>query len=81
MPPPVHHSARLQARASTNPQESSTLEFFEFATQGVRPLGALENASFRLSSSLDGKSVWYSELTEEQATSFSKQAWTKIPAL
>jgi len=48
-------------------EKSSTLEVFDFAAQGVRPLGALENASFWLSSSLDGKSVWYSELTEEQA--------------
>jgi len=45
----------------------STLEFFDFATQGVRPLSRLENASFWLSSSRDGKSVWYSELTELQA--------------
>jgi DNA-binding winged helix-turn-helix (wHTH) protein len=47
--------------------KSSTLEFFDFATHGARPLGAIENASFWLSSSLDGKSVWYSELTDEQA--------------
>jgi len=47
--------------------KSSTLESFDFVTQGVRPLGTLQNASFWLSSSLDGKSVWYSELTEEQA--------------
>jgi DNA-binding winged helix-turn-helix (wHTH) protein/dipeptidyl aminopeptidase/acylaminoacyl peptidase len=48
-------------------EKSSTLEFFEFATQGVRPLKTLKNASFWLSSSLDGKSVWYSELTDNQA--------------
>ena len=48
-------------------EKSSTLEFFDFATQGVRPLSRLENASFWLSSSRDGKSVWYSELTELQA--------------
>ena len=47
--------------------KSSTLEFFDFSSGGVRPLGVLENASFWLSSSLDGKSVWYSELTDEQA--------------
>jgi len=53
-------------------EKSSTLEFFDFATQGTRPLGRLENASFWLSSSLDGKSVWYSELTEEQANGVFK---------
>jgi len=46
---------------------ASTLESFDFATQGVRPLRTLENASFWLSSSLDGNSIWYSELTDHQA--------------
>ncbi len=48
-------------------EASSTLEFFDFATHGVLPLRTLENASFWLSSSLDGKSIWYSELTDNQA--------------
>jgi DNA-binding winged helix-turn-helix (wHTH) protein len=48
-------------------EKASTLEYFDFATRGVRPLGTLENASFWLSASSDGKSVWYSELTQEQA--------------
>ena len=48
-------------------ETASTLEFFDFASAGVRPLGTLEGASFWLSASNDGKAVWYSELTEEQA--------------
>src|SRR5215467_10305615 len=48
-------------------EKGSTLEFFDFATGGVRPIAPLENASFWLSASVDGKSVWYSELTQEQA--------------
>ena len=55
---------------------ASTLEYFDFATRGVRPLGRLENASFWLSASADGKSVWYSELTKEQAQLvFVSQGW------
>lgn len=46
---------------------ASTLEFFDFASSGVRPLAMLEKASFWLSASSDGKTVWYSELTDEQA--------------
>ncbi len=46
---------------------ASTLEHFDFATRGVRPLGTLEKASFWLGASADGRSVWYSELTQEQA--------------
>jgi len=52
--------------------KASTLDFFDFSSHGVRPLSTLENASFWLSSSLDGKSVWYSELTEEQANQVFK---------
>jgi DNA-binding winged helix-turn-helix (wHTH) protein len=48
-------------------EKASTLEYFDFASRGVRPLGVLENASFWLSASADGKSVWYSELTNDQA--------------
>jgi len=48
-------------------EKGSTLEFFDFATGGARPIALLENASFWLSASVDGKSVWYSELTQEQA--------------
>jgi len=48
-------------------EAASTLEFFDFASSGVRPLATLEKASFWLSASSDGKTVWYSELTEEQA--------------
>jgi len=48
-------------------KEASTLEYFDFATRGVRPLGVLEKASFWLGASSDGSSIWYSELTPEQA--------------
>lgn len=48
-------------------ESASTLEYFDFASSGVRPLGTLEKASFWLSASSDGKTVWYSELTKEQA--------------
>jgi len=48
-------------------EEASTLEYFDFASRGIRPIAPLQNASFWLSASLDGKSVWYSELTQEQA--------------
>jgi len=48
-------------------ENASTLEYFDFTSRGVRELGALPNASFWLSASEDGKSVWYSELTQEQA--------------
>ncbi len=48
-------------------EKASTLEYFDFANRGVRPIAPLENASFWLSASFDGKSVWYSELTQEQA--------------
>ena len=52
---------------SSDNERAPTLEYFDFATRGVRPQGMLEKASFWLSASQDGKSVWYSELTEEQA--------------
>ena len=52
---------------SSDNERAPTLEYFEFATRGVRPLGMLEKASFWLSASLDGRSVWYSELTQGQA--------------
>lgn len=48
-------------------ETASTLEYFDFASSGVRPLATLEKASFWLSASSDGKTVWYSELTDEQA--------------
>lgn len=47
--------------------DASTLEYFEFATRGVRPLAILPKASFWLAASSDGRSIWYSELTREQA--------------
>jgi Tol biopolymer transport system component len=52
---------------SADKEKAPTLEYFEFATRGVRPLGMLEKASFWLSASQDGNLVWYSELTPEQA--------------
>src|SRR5262249_21324652 len=43
---------------SDTKETASTLEFFEFASGGVRPVAALEKASFWLSASSDGKTVW-----------------------
>jgi Tol biopolymer transport system component/DNA-binding winged helix-turn-helix (wHTH) protein len=48
-------------------EKTSTLEYFDFASRGVHPVATLEKASFWLSASVDGSSIWYSELTEEQA--------------
>jgi hypothetical protein len=47
--------------------ESSELQYFDFATRSVHSLAALEKASFWLASSADGTSIWYSELTDNQA--------------
>jgi DNA-binding winged helix-turn-helix (wHTH) protein len=47
--------------------ESNLLEFFDFATQGVRSIGTLDRPSFWLSASSDGKSAWYTE-GEQQVT-------------
>jgi DNA-binding winged helix-turn-helix (wHTH) protein/dipeptidyl aminopeptidase/acylaminoacyl peptidase len=52
---------------SDSSEAVSTLEYFDFASSGVRPLGTMEKTSFWLSASNDGKTVWYSELTGEQA--------------
>ncbi|HTZ47511.1 MAG TPA: winged helix-turn-helix domain-containing protein [Verrucomicrobiae bacterium] len=47
--------------------ESSELQYFDFATRNIHSLAALENASFWLASSPNGTSIWYSELTDNQA--------------
>jgi DNA-binding winged helix-turn-helix (wHTH) protein len=45
----------------------SLLESFDFATQSIHSVAALEKASFWLAASADGTSLWYSELTDTQA--------------
>lgn len=45
---------------------SVTLEFFDFATSGVRPVSELEKPSFWLSATKDAKSAWYSWKNEEE---------------
>jgi Tol biopolymer transport system component/DNA-binding winged helix-turn-helix (wHTH) protein len=45
--------------------ESQLLEFFDFATRAVQPIGILEKPSFWLSASSDGKSAWYTEGEQE----------------
>jgi DNA-binding winged helix-turn-helix (wHTH) protein len=45
----------------------SELQYYDFATHGIHPLASLERASFWLSASANGSSVWYSELTDRQA--------------
>jgi DNA-binding winged helix-turn-helix (wHTH) protein len=46
---------------------SSELQYFDFATRSIHSLATLEKASFWLSASANGSSVWYSELTDNQA--------------
>lgn len=45
----------------------ATVEFYDFATSGVRPVSELEKTSFWLSSSKDGKSVWYAQKEDEES--------------
>jgi DNA-binding winged helix-turn-helix (wHTH) protein len=47
-------------------EPGATLEFFDFATSGVRPVSELEKPSFWLSASKDGKSAWYAWKNEEE---------------
>jgi len=47
--------------------QASELQYFDFATRSVHSLATLEKASFWLSSSANGSSIWYSELTDNQA--------------
>jgi Tol biopolymer transport system component/DNA-binding winged helix-turn-helix (wHTH) protein len=47
--------------------ETSELQYFDFATRSIHSLATLEKASFWLSASANGSSVWYSELTDYQA--------------
>jgi len=46
---------------------ASQLVYFDFASRSVHPLATLQKASFWLAASADGSSVWYSELTDNQA--------------
>lgn len=46
---------------------ASELQYYDFATRGIHSLATLEKASFWLSASTNGTSVWYSELTDYQA--------------
>ena len=43
----------------------ATLEFYDFATSGVRPVSELEKPSFWLAASRDAQSVWYSWKEDE----------------
>jgi DNA-binding winged helix-turn-helix (wHTH) protein len=52
---------------SSEGAESNLLEFFDFATRAVQPIGTLDRPSFWLSASSDGKSAWYTE-GEQQVT-------------
>jgi DNA-binding winged helix-turn-helix (wHTH) protein len=47
--------------------QSSELQYFDFATRNIHSLAALEKASFWLAASTNGTSIWYSELTDNQA--------------
>jgi DNA-binding winged helix-turn-helix (wHTH) protein len=52
--------------------QRSELQYFDFTTRSVHPLVTLEKASFWLSASTDGSSIWYSELTDNQANQVFK---------
>ena len=41
--------------------QTSSIEFYDFATRGVRPVRAIPGSSFWLAASRDGKSAWYAE--------------------
>lgn len=41
--------------------QTLSIELYDFATRGVRPVGAIPGFSFWLAASRDGKSAWYSE--------------------
>lgn len=45
----------------------SELQYFDFATHSVHSLAELEKASFWLAATANGSSIWYSELTDNQA--------------
>ena len=45
--------------------ESHLLEFFDFASRSVQPIGTLDRPSFWLSASPDGTSAWYTEGEQE----------------
>ncbi len=45
----------------------SELQYFDFATHSIHSLATLEKASFWLASAANGSSIWYSELTDDQA--------------
>jgi DNA-binding winged helix-turn-helix (wHTH) protein len=47
--------------------QASELQYFDFATRSIHSLATLEKASFWLASSAKGSSIWYSELTDDQA--------------
>jgi DNA-binding winged helix-turn-helix (wHTH) protein len=46
---------------------TSELQYFDFASRSIHSVATLEKASFWLSASSDGSSIWYSELTDYQA--------------
>lgn len=48
-------------------EPASDLQYYNFAERSVRSIGALDRTSFWLSASQDGSSIWYSELTDDQA--------------
>ncbi|HTQ97612.1 MAG TPA: winged helix-turn-helix domain-containing protein [Candidatus Acidoferrum sp.] len=52
--------------------QKSELEYFDFASRSIHSLATLEKASFWLASSANGSSIWYSELTDYQASQVFK---------
>jgi DNA-binding winged helix-turn-helix (wHTH) protein len=46
---------------------ASELQYYDFATRSIHSLATLEKASFWLAAAANGSSIWYSELTDDQA--------------
>ena len=47
--------------------QASELQYYDFATHSIHSLATLEKASFWLAAAANGSSIWYSELTDDQA--------------
>jgi dipeptidyl aminopeptidase/acylaminoacyl peptidase len=45
---------------------SPSIEFFDFATQGIQEVGKLDKNSFWFSASIDGTSAWYAQSEQEE---------------
>lgn len=51
---------------SRDANETYAIEFYDFATRGVRPVSTLDKASFWLAASRDARSAWYAQQEPDQ---------------